>query len=64
MAYIIETLTPDGWTDDTSLLRHCYGTQVLNGWPTEAEAQAAVAELVELGFIADRMRVVPAPHAT
>lgn len=62
MGYIIETLTPDGWTDDTSLLGHCF-TQALNGWPTEAEAQAAVAELVELGFIADRMRVVPAPHA-
>ena len=62
MAYIIETLTPDGWTDDASLLGHCF-TQARNGWPTEAEAQAAVAELVELGFIANRMRVVPAPHA-
>lgn len=62
MTYIIETLTPDGWTDDTSMLGHgC--VQVRNGWRTEAEAQAVVAELVGLGFIADRMRVVPARHA-
>ena len=53
----IETLTPNGWTDDASLLG--FGaSQEDNRWPTQDAALAACAELCAV-MDPTRLRVVP-----
>jgi hypothetical protein len=49
MTYEIQTLTADGWSNDASLLGHgC--SQADNSWATEADAIAAMAELISVGI--------------
>jgi hypothetical protein len=56
IAFKIETLTADGWSDDASLLG--FGaSQDENRWPSQAAALAACAELCA-ALDPTRMRVV------
>jgi hypothetical protein len=57
--YEIQTLTAEGWTNDASLLGHG-ASQADNEWATEAEAAAAIDDLVAAGFDRDALRVAEA----
>ena len=57
MAFRIETLSNDEWTDDASLLGHgC--TEQDNDFADDLEALAVIDELVAVGFHRDGLRVV------
>ena len=56
MAFQIEVFRNGEWTDDASLLGHGCKSED-NLWPCEKSAQAAIDDLIEVGFSRDGLRV-------